>query len=81
MWDDPRSAGLARLIVAGLRLPAGFGRIVLAIGFGAACHTIFAAAIMSMIAAMFFGLSEGLGRVPWPWAALTNAALILQFPI
>jgi hypothetical protein len=34
-----------------------------------------------MIVAMFFGLSESLGRVPWPWAVLANAALIVQFPL
>lgn len=34
-----------------------------------------------MIVAMFFGLSESLGTVPWPWAALANAALVLQFPL
>jgi len=30
---------------------------------------------------MGFGMSESLGRVPWPWAALANAALIVQFPL
>ena len=34
-----------------------------------------------MIVAMFFGLSESLGTVPWPWAVLANAALIVQFPL
>ena len=34
-----------------------------------------------MIMEMFFGLSESLGFVNWPWAALTNAFLILQFPL
>jgi protein-S-isoprenylcysteine O-methyltransferase Ste14 len=26
-------------------------------------------------------VSESLGTVPWPWAALANAALIVQFPL
>ena len=34
-----------------------------------------------MIVAMFFGLSESFGTVPWPMAALANAALIVQFPL
>ena len=81
MWSDPRIAGIIRLITAALRPPAGMGRIVLALTFGALCHVAFAAAVLTMIAAMFFGLSEGFGRVPWPWAALANLSLILQFPL
>ncbi len=81
MWNDPRIAGVARLIIAALRPPAGLGRIFLALGFGVICHLTFAAAVLSMVVAMFFGLSEGLGRVPWPWAALANLGLILQFPL
>ena len=81
MRDDPRIAGMARLILAALRPPGGAGRIGLALGLGVMCHIAFAAAVMAMIAAMFFGLSECLGRVAWPWAALANAALILQFPL
>jgi hypothetical protein len=45
------------------------------------CHTLFALGVLAMIVAMFFGLSESLGRVPSPWAALSNAALIVQFPL
>jgi protein-S-isoprenylcysteine O-methyltransferase Ste14 len=48
---------------------------------GAACHLVFAAAVVAMIVAMFFGLSESFGRVPWPWALLANVALIAQFPL
>lgn len=57
------------------------GRIALALGFGAACHAIFAAAVLAMILAMFHGMSASLGAVPWPWAALANAALVAQFPL
>jgi methanethiol S-methyltransferase len=78
---DPRVAGLLRLATAAVRPPAGAGRIALALAFGIACHLTFAAAVLAMIAAMFFGLSEGFGRVPWPWALLANAALIAQFPL
>lgn len=79
--DDPRITGLARLIGAALKPPAGRARIALALAMGAACHAVFAAAVLAMIGAMFFGMSESLGSVPWPWAALANAALLVQFPL
>ncbi|MFN7224751.1 MAG: methyltransferase family protein [Paracoccaceae bacterium] len=78
---DPRIARLITLIRAALRPPAGAGRIVLALGLGVLCHSVFAAGVLAMIVAMFFGLSESLGTVPWPLAALANAALIVQFPL
>jgi protein-S-isoprenylcysteine O-methyltransferase Ste14 len=81
MWHDPRIARLITLIRAALRPPAGAARIALALAFGALCHALFAAGVLAMIVAMFFGLSESLGTVPWPWALLANAALIAQFPL
>ena len=81
MWTDPRIARLITLIRAALRPPAGAGRIALALSFGVLCHALFAAGVLAMIVAMFFGLSKSLGSVPWPWAALANAALIVQFPL
>jgi methanethiol S-methyltransferase len=81
MLTDPRIARLITLIRAALRPPAGAGRIALALILGALCHALFAAGVLAMIVAMFFGLSESLGTVPWPMAALANAALILQFPL
>lgn len=78
---DPRIARLVTLASAALRPPAGAGRIVLALGLGALCHSLFAAGVLAMIVAMFFGLSKSLGTVPWPWAAVANAALIVQFPL
>ena len=81
MFTDPRIARLITLLRAALRPPAGTGRIALAISFGALCHTVFAAGVLAMVLAMFFGLSESLGTVPWPMAALANAALIVQFPL
>lgn len=79
--DDPRFAGLLRLIRAALRPPAGAGRIALALSLGVATHLVFAAAVLAMIVAMFFGLSESFGRVPQPWAWAANLALIVQFPL
>ena len=81
MLSDPRIARLITLIRAALRPPAGAGRIALALIVGALCHMLFAAGVLAMIVAMFFGLSESLGRVPWPIAALADAALIVQFPV
>jgi len=78
---DPRVARLVALIRAVRAPPADGGRIALALGLGALCHTLFAAGVLAMIVAMFFGLSESLGTVRWPWAALANASLILQFPL
>ena len=54
---------------------------MLSVVMGVLCHVAFAAAVAAMIGAMFFGLSESFGRVPWPWALLANAALIAQFPL
>ena len=78
---DPRIARLVTLIRAAMRPPAGFGRIALALCLGGLCHALFAAGVLAMIVAMFFGLSESLGTVHWPLAALANAVLILQFPL
>ena len=81
MTSDPRIARPITLMRAALSPPPGAGRIVLALVLGLICHTVFAAGVLAMIAAMFFGLSESFGRVPWPWALIANAALILQFPL
>jgi hypothetical protein len=74
MLADPRIARLITLIRACLHPPQGAGRIVLALTLGFICHTVFAAGVLAMIVAMFFGLSESLGTVPWPyWQTLTTA--------
>jgi protein-S-isoprenylcysteine O-methyltransferase Ste14 len=71
-----------RALVRGALNPApGRARVALALAYGAVCHAVFAAAVLAMMAAMFFGMSASLGAVPWPWAALANAALIAQFPL
>ena len=78
---DPRRDGLARLLSAALRPPPGAGRIALALGWGLATHLAFAGAGLAMVSAMFFGLSESLGRVPQPWAWAANLLLVAQFPL
>lgn len=72
---------MVSLIRSALNPPAGAGRIALALVMGGLCHLVFALAVMAMIVAMFFGLSESFGTVPWPWALLANTVLILQFPL
>lgn len=81
MGDDPRVAGLWRLIRGVLRPAPGAGRIALALAFGLVTHAVFAAAVLAMIVAMFFGMGASLGRVPQPWGWAANAALLLQFPL
>ena len=64
LLDDPRIARLLRLIRAALHPPKGVGRIAFALLMGLLCHATFAAAVLSMIVMMFFGLSESFGTVP-----------------
>ncbi|MEM8571586.1 MAG: isoprenylcysteine carboxylmethyltransferase family protein [Pseudomonadota bacterium] len=83
MLDDKTSpfSRLLRLCLGVLRPPPGRGRILLAVTYGFVCHLVFTAAVLAMIVAMFFGMSESWGRVPEPWALFANAALIVQFPL
>ncbi len=53
----------------------------IALIYGAVCHGIFGLAGLAMLVSLFFGMSLGLGAVPWPWAFATNALLLLQFPL
>jgi protein-S-isoprenylcysteine O-methyltransferase Ste14 len=78
---DPSLARLLALARAACRPPPGARRIALALAYGLACHAIFAVAVLAMVAGMFHGMGAGLGTVPWPWAALANAALVAQFPL
>ena len=83
MTDRPESplSRILRLALGVLDAPPGRGRIALAFAYGLVCHAVFALAVLSMIVAMFFGMSESLGRVPAPWGWFANAVLILQFPL
>ena len=78
---DPRVARLLTLAAAAMKPPRGRVRIVSALLLGIVCHSLFAAAVLAMVAAMFFGMSESFGTLAWPWAAIANAFLILQFPL
>lgn len=72
---------LWRLFTGMFSAPPGQGRVALALAYGAVCHVIFAAAVVAMIVAMFFGMSMSFGRVPGVWAIVANAALLVQFPL
>jgi methanethiol S-methyltransferase len=78
---DPRVARLLTLAAAAAQPPRGRARIASALLLGIVCHSLFAAAVLAMVAAMFFGMSESFGTLAWPWAAIANAFLILQFPL
>lgn len=63
------------------RAPGDSARKVLALCFGVVCHVCFAAGVLTMMAAMYFGMSRSLGAVPSPWTWIANGALLLQFPV
>lgn len=48
---------------------------------GALCHGLFALAVLAMMWTMAHGMTTALGRLPWPTAAVADAALLLQFPL
>lgn len=56
-------------------------RTFTALCFGVVCHVCFALGVLTMMAAMFFGMSRSLGAVPQPWTPIANAALLVQFPV
>jgi methanethiol S-methyltransferase len=78
---DPRLNRLLTLLFVALRPEAGLKRISVAFSFGVLCHGLFALAVVSMIIAMFFGMSESYGRAAGYWAIVANLALIAQFPL
>ena len=82
--SEPEQTHIARLtaLVSGaMHPPPGRARILLALTYGVVVHAIFAAAVLAMITAMYFGMSRSFGSFSWPFAAVANAALVLQFPI
>lgn len=83
MTDNPPSPTrrLITLVLGLFHAPPGTARILTALAYGVLCHVIFALAVLAMIIAMFFGMSESFGRLPQPWATGANLLLILQFPL
>ena len=72
---------LLSLVLGLLRMPPGLLRITIAFAYGLTCHALFALAVGAMIVAMFFGMSESLGRVSQPSSYVVNGILMLQFPM
>mgnify|MGYP006073832989 CR=1 FL=1 len=72
---------LLTLALGVLRPPAGVWRIFVAFLYGIVCHLTFAAAVLAMLIAMFFGMSQSFGTVSGIWSVVANAALIAQFPL
>jgi hypothetical protein len=83
MTDDPRIARQITLIREEMSPPPGAGLVRMALGLGMICHALFATVILSMVLVLLFSLSQSFCTVPWPWAILANAALIvkLHWPI
>ena len=81
MSQDNRVQRLIELAGSAFAAPPGRRRIVIALCFGVICHLLFAVAIASMMYSMFYGLTTGVGQVPYPWAVLANLFLVLQFPL
>lgn len=79
--DAGHAARLLRLVRGAFDPPPGRTRVAVALVFGILVHAIFAAAVLAMILTMFSGMSLSLGTVPWPYAGMANAALLLQFPL
>lgn len=81
MSDTRPLQRLFALALGVFRAPAGATRMSVALVYGLICHVTFAAAVLAMIVAMFFGMSESLGRVPTHWSTIANIFLVLQFPL
>ena len=56
-------------------------RSTIALCYGLVCHMSFLLGVVTMMTAMFFGMSRSLGTIPPPWMWLANAALLVQFPV
>ena len=51
----------------------------IAVAYGVACHILFVGGVGAMMIEMAFGMSRSWGRLPAPWSAIANGALLLQF--
>tara|TARA_A100001015_G_scaffold254483_1_gene295284 strand:- start:3532 stop:3966 length:435 start_codon:yes stop_codon:yes gene_type:complete len=78
---NARLTRLLGLAIGSLTPPAGKRRIIVSVSYGFICHFIFLLAVLSMMTAMFFGMSKSFCGVPPPWTLAAKLALILQFPL
>ncbi|MEM6414231.1 MAG: isoprenylcysteine carboxylmethyltransferase family protein [Pseudomonadota bacterium] len=56
-------------------------RTLVALLYGAICHSVFGLAALIMAISLATGLSWSFGTVSWPWAIFANLILIAQFPL
>ena len=56
-------------------------RWMIAFLYGLLCHVIFTVSVVTMLVAMFFGMSQSFGKIPDPFSYFFNLLLLLQFPI
>ena len=56
-------------------------RWMIAFLYGLLCHVIFTISVVSMLVAMYFGMSQSFGKIPHPYSYFFNLLLLLQFPI
>ena len=56
-------------------------RWMIAFLYGLLCHVIFTVSVVSMLVAMYFGMSQSFGQIPHPYSYFFNLLLLLQFPI
>ena len=49
--------------------------------YGLLCHLIFTVSVVTMLVAMFFGMSQSFGKILAPYSYFLNLLLLLQFPI
>ena len=56
-------------------------RWIVAFMYGLVCHVIFTVSVLSMILAMFWGMTQSFGKVPYPWSHIANLILLIQFPL
>ena len=74
---------LAELVVLACKTFLSFQfskRWMIAVLYGLGCHIIFTASVLTMLVAMFFGMSQSLGKIPAPYSYFVNLLLLLQFP-
>ena len=75
---------LAELVVLAYKTFLSFQfskRWMIAVLYGLVCHIIFTASVLTMLVAMFFGMSQSLGKIPAPYSYFVNLLLLLQFPL
>jgi len=75
---------LAELVVLAYNTCLSFQfskRWMIAFLYGILCHVIFTVSVVSMLVAMYFGMSQSFGKIPHPYSFFFNLLLLLQFPI